>query len=180
MNTKTEYDLPLAIDPDGPGDDSTPYASLDENPVGPVPFANPWHYSKLYNDDDGTVEGFQKPVWVFILVDNVHWSDTPDYDAGRTWSDAPDGTPGEGNYEIDGTQVDTSPEDTSPAGEPTNDIYVVFKPKCDVGPGDESRLKIVGVSGTYNNQILLDGTVVVSDTTAVSPPSTFDAPGIPF
>lgn len=166
VDMKSEYAFGLAMDPDGPGEDSGTDAE-----IGPISFANDWHYSKKYNKD---LEGFEGPVWVFILVDNVHAGGAGDLN----WTDAPPaGTdPGEGNYEIDGDQVE--PEPYGGSGEPTNDVYIVFEPGC-----DKSRMKIVGIEAGYENSILMDGTVIADDVNNANQDThidtIYDAPGIP-
>lgn len=191
VSTQTEYDLPLAIDPDGPDSDSGNVGLGNDNDevhkqdIGKIPFSNPWHYSKLYNDDDGTIEGYQKPVWLFILVDNVHWTEMDgSVDESLNWTDDPSSTPGVGNFERDGSTITPKPYRTPPdgAGEPTNDVYIVFKPVCE--SEGKSKLKVIYVDAGYSNQILMDGEEVVPDTSTLDQRTKlddeeFDAPGIP-
>ena len=166
-----EYAFGLAIDPDGPGSDRTFGNPVDQQRVGPVPLSNDWHHSERF---DRTLHGISPPVWLFVLTDNVHWDTAPAYQGGLNWTDAPPAgrDPGSSAYSVSGSTV--SPIN-DPSTEPTNDVYLLFKPGC-----DGSEVKLIDNFAGYENQILLDGTVVVpdaSDPSAVG--TTFAAPAIP-
>ena len=185
----SRYNFDLAIDPDGPGADD--YAGISEHsPVGPIPLSNQWHYSKQFA---GPIEGLgtgDKPVYLFIMADNVHWNNAPDWpgvanSGDLNWTDpVPDGRdPGADNYEIHGTDFEPHPNSLGPGdGEPTNDVYMLFEPGC-----DQSRLKIVYYQGGYDNSINMQGTEIVANTKNAAPtdPDDIDAapiytaPGIP-
>jgi flagellin-like protein len=188
----------LTIDPDGPGpDNQAPWAPNGLPDVGNISLANDWHYMEAYTTG-GPIEGLEPPVWVFVLTDNVHWGGTP----------PTTGDPGDSNYanwtndtSTFGNPVDkTYTLESGPNGrevqpnskvyyddagnnsdEPTNDIYIVFKPDC-----PSSTLEIVAQQGGYNNTIYLNGERIVNDTNAlgngdnvdVDPARTFEAPGV--
>jgi hypothetical protein len=125
------YEFTLAIDPDGPTSQLG-----DED----FPTTNPWIYIQRY---DRRIEGFDPPVYVIVFPDNVHWN----YD----WQDEPPASiraAMPNAYEIQGGNVVVN----GSAVEPTNDVYMVFKPGC-----TESKFKFISMSGGYNNQILFDG-----------------------
>lgn len=172
VRVASEYDFDLAIDPDGPGPDSDTTASMPSD-IGPIPFSNSWMFSKRLS---GNWNGMNGPLWLFILTDNVHDPNYPTYDGSRNWTDPPAGTPGVGNYQQSGGTV--SPDEDGGVGEPTNDIYILFKPGC-----DRSTLKIIGIAAGYDNSVLMDGTVIVQHVNnghASSIVGTeFTAPGIP-
>ncbi|QGA81668.1 hypothetical protein LC1Hm_0604 [Halomicrobium sp. LC1Hm] len=184
----------LSIDPDGPGPDNQ-HAWADHTlpDVGKISLANDWHYVQAYTEGR-PVEGLEPPVWVFVLTDNVHWDGVPEGSGARgsgnyaNWTDDPDsfGDPVEKTYDLEsgpeGREVDLQDRvlDGDPATEPTNDIYVVFKPDC-----PKSTLKIVAQSGTYENAIYFNDEQIVentadlgNDNTDIEPALTFDAPGV--
>jgi len=126
------YDFTLAIDPDGP---TRQLGSQD------FPATNDWVYVQRY---DRTIEGLSPPVYVIVFPDNVH-------NSGYDWDDEPPDAVREempNAYSIQGDSVVVN----GSAVEPTNDVYMVFKPGC-----SESKFLFVRMSGGYDNQILLDG-----------------------
>jgi len=164
-----DWKFSFEVDPDGPGVDSggRPMFKRDN---GPISTANEWHYMKRYTKP---IEGFEPPVWVIVMTDNVHWKSGTNYDS-YNWTDEPPGEPGIDSYTIDDGDVVPQPG----GSEPTNDVYVVFKPGC-----DGSKLKIVDVSAGYHNQLLVDGKVAVPDTRPYNDdpsklPKTLDAPAV--
>lgn len=180
----------LTIDPDGPGPD--PYygwASSDPPRVNNISLANDWHYVQAYTEGQ-PIEGLEPPVWVFVLTDNVHWDDVPDGSgSSANWSNDPGsfGDPVEKTYDLEsgsnGREVDLQPrvtDDTDDSDEPTNDIYLVFKPDC-----PKSTLKVVAQQGGYENAIYLNDEEIVENTndlgntdTDIDPALSFDAPGV--
>ena len=150
----------LELDPDGPGADT-------HTNVGPMPLSNPWHYVQVYPDTE--IEGMEPPVWVFVMTDNVHRPGVPSGNGALNWSDPPPGDPGTDSYEI----VDNEVQPTPTGSEPTNDIYMVFKPGC-----SGSQIRVVAESADYDNQILMQGSVVVPNTSTVSMGTTLPAPAI--
>lgn len=177
VKVKTNYDFGLAIDPDGSGSDDTLGHDVYKQDIGTVPFSNEWHYSKEYNRE---LNGLGPPVWVFVLVDNVHWRDTGTYDENYNWTDpVPAGeNPGEGTYKIHDHNDSFTARPDEGSGEPTNDIYVAFEPGC-----TQSRMKIVDLDAGYNNTVYMDDTVILNNVTNdhKSPikGTEFTAPGIP-
>jgi len=181
----------LTIDPDGPGpDNGASWAPNGLPDVRNISLANDWHHVEAYTTG-GAVEGLEPPVWVFVLTDNVHWPNVPS-GTSANWT-TPPGTVGESvdkTYTLEsgpnGREVqpistvyyDDAGNNTD---EPTNDIYMVFKPDC-----PSSTLKIVAQQGGYNNTIYLNGERIVNDTNAlgngddvdVDPARTFEAPGV--
>jgi len=115
------------------------------------------------------------------MVDNVHWNDVPDpsahseVPAGQqyNWTDDPPSglAPGENSVTVqsDGTLV----TDSSSSTEPTNDVFLVFKPGC-----EGSRLKFIKNDAGYDNRIYLDGSVIVDDANAATEGQVFTAPGV--
>jgi len=164
VRVQDDYTFDLSIDPQGPGSDS-PGRDTFRDTIGPIPVTNQWHYVRRY---DREVEGLEPPVWVIVMTDNVHWKTGSNYPHSSVnynnynWTDAP---PMEAkqhaaaSYSIDtGGELNLS-SDISDL-EPTNDIYLVFKPRCDA----PSTLKIVEVSAGYHNQIRVNGDVAIEDT----------------
>lgn len=185
----------LTIDPDGPGPD--PYygwASSDPPRVNNISLANDWHHVQAYTEGQ-PIEGLEPPVWVFVLTDNVHWEDVPrGSGTSANWTDDPasvswsgTGNPVEKTYDLEsgsgGRVVDLQDrvtDDSDQSDEPTNDIYLVFKPDC-----PKSTLKVVAQQGGYNNSIYLNDERIVEDTAAlgndntdIDPALSFDAPGV--
>lgn len=181
----------LTIDPDGPGPD--PYygwASADPPRADNISLGNDWHHVEAYTHGE-PIEGLEPPVWVFVLTDNVHWPDVP---SGTSvgWDDSPAsiGYTINGNYSLesgpDGREIRPDSEvyyddiAANRTDEPTNDIYMVFKPDCPT-----SKLRLVAQQGGYNNTIYLNDEMIVEDTadlgnsgTDIDPPLTYDAPGV--
>jgi len=171
---RDEYDFGLAIDPNG-DDIATEHNGPKDLDVGKIPLSNDWHYVERY---DRNVSGLSPPVFVVVMVDNVHWSDVPDATLTNVpsgeyynWTDSPPSglDPGSNSFTVNGGTVETNSTD---ATEPTNDIYFAFKPGC-----DESTLKFIDESAGYDNDIYLKGTKIIDNTNSVSN-STFDAPGV--
>ena len=150
----------LKIDPDGPGADT-------HTNVGPMPLSNPWHYGAVYPDTE--IEGMEPPVWVFVMTDNVHRPGVPSGNGALNWSDPPPGNPGAGSYSISNGQVQPTPS----GSEPTNDIYLVFNPGC-----SGSEIKLVAESAGYDNQITLNGAVVIPNTNTATQNTVISAPAI--
>ncbi len=154
-----EYDFGVSINPDGPG-----------SQVGPVPLSNPWHHVKRYDKD---LEGVEGPVYVMVMTDNVHWNSAPAWaPPGKyNWSDDPPPSrdPGADSYEINGNSLNKTPG----GSEPTNDIYMIFKPGC-----DKSQIKIVGESAGYDNQITIEGNVAIPNTNTVTIGKTYNVSGV--
>lgn len=176
VRVQEDFSFSVGIDPDGPGPDRDFGNDVHERDIGPVPVTNKWHYVRRY---DRRINGYEPPVWVIVMTDNVHWREGTGYD-GYNWTDDPPSSnpePGIDSYTIDGGSV--NPE---PAGsEPTNDIYLVFKPGC-----SESEMQIVDVDAGYDNRIYVNGDVAIEDTfdysrdnaSRVDPPVEIDAPGV--
>lgn len=171
------YAFGLAIDPNG---DSV---ATDGNgghdlALGPISLANEWHHVRKY---DRSLEGVDPPVFVVVMVDNVHWTDVPKPSAHPSvaagtyynWTDDPPAglTTGANSYSIAGSDVVIHPSD--PSTEPTNDVFLLFKPGC-----DRSTVVFLGESAGYANDVYLDGTKVIDDTNAASPGQRFTAPGV--
>jgi hypothetical protein len=145
--------------------------------LGQISLQNDWHYIQRY--DDG-LEGLDGPVFVIVMVDNVHTTNVPDPDLHGSvtdgvyynWTDEPPSglNPGANSYSISGDEV--VPIDTD-ATEPTNDIYIVFQPGC-----DGSRVAFVDESAGYDNQIYLDDTRIIDNTNDDIEGETFDAPAV--
>lgn len=163
---RDEYDLGLSIVPDG------------NDGIGNISLQNDWHYVELY--DEQSVEGLEPPVFVLIVTDNVHVSGVPtddldEVDEGEEFGwddDPPDGlNPGASSFEIDDGELTRTAGGTST--EPTNDLYFVFQPGC-----DSSTLRLVEWYGTNANEIYLGDELIIDDTTSVSTPQSFDAPGV--
>jgi hypothetical protein len=142
----SDYSFTLAIDPDGPN---------SVNGDTDYPTTNPWNYVQRY---DRTVEGLSGPVYVVVFADNV-----------ADWNAEPSGTPGEDAFTVD-TNGDLT---VTPSGsEPTNDLYLIFKPGC-----DESEFKYIDQDAAYNNQVLLDGSELFRSDDA-SEGTTYTGPGV--
>jgi len=166
----SRYEFDLAIDPDGPGTDATYGNDVFKQDIGSVPLSNDWHYSKMY---DHSVEGMGPPVWVYVMTDNVHWR-TANAHPSLNWTDPPPSgaTPGQGTYHLDASDdIVTTP--SQGAGEPTNDLYMVFEPGC-----DGSEVLLVNEEAGYDNWIMMDGEPVIEGTDGESDNS-FSAPAIP-
>jgi len=171
------YAFGLAIEPNG-DNVATDYNGGYDMQLGQISLANRWHYVKLY---DREIEGLEPPVFVVVMVDNVHWADVPDPSAHPevspgerfNWTDAPPSglTTGADSYSLNGGTIVT---DSSSATEPTNDVFLVFKPDC-----EESTLKFIEQNAGYANRIYLNDTVIVDDASTASPDQTFSAPGVP-
>jgi len=154
----------------------------DDDSIGNVSLSNEWHHVKLYNEE---IEGFEPPVFVMMLVDNVHQSGVPPgYADEYGWDDAPpsDLTIGEDAYEVNGGDVAFTPAGAGDATEPTDDLLLVFKPGC-----DGSDLRLIGVEAGYENKVYLDGEEIIDDTSKYNglglpgddqDPRNFSAPGV--
>ena len=126
-----DYEFTLAIDPDGP---NSVNGDVD------FPTTNPWVYVERFGR---TVEGLGPPAYVVVFADNVgsvsDWRTEPSESERAEMADS---------FELDGGTVKV----TASGVEPTDDVYMVFEPGC-----SESRFKFLRMQGSYNNQILLDG-----------------------
>lgn len=169
------YAFGLAIDPNGDAVATDSNGDNDEN-VPKIPLSNKWHYVEVY--DTKSVEGFEPPVFVAVMVDNVHWTDVPDPDSHSEvsegtyydWDDDPPFDVGRDSFEVvDGAVVTY---DTS-ATEPTNDVFLVFKPGC-----DQSRFKIVAESAGYDNEIYFEDEKIVDNTNDIDTDKVYTASGV--
>jgi len=172
-----EYAFDLSIVPNG-DDVATDHTGSRDANIGNVSLTNEWHYVQLHHEE---VEGLEPPVFVIVMVDNVHWEDAPHQDHHAAvssgdyynWSDAPPAgvTTGADSYEID--DGDLQPKTTT-ATEPTNDVFIVFKPGC-----DQSTLILSEVEAGYENDVYMGEERIVDDTSSASVPQTFpDAPAV--
>jgi flagellin-like protein len=171
------YAFGMAVDPNGDSV-ATDFNGGNDIQLGKVSLANRWHYVKLY---DREIEGLEPPVFVMVLVDNVHWTDVPDpaahpeVPAGQqyNWTDAPPAglTTGADSYTLNDGTIDPN---SVPATEPTNDVFMVFKPGC-----ESSTLRFIENTAGYSNRIYLNDTVIIDDASTASPGQTFSAPGVP-
>lgn len=163
-----KWNFKMEINPDGPGGDSGGRPMFKQK-IGTIPTTNEWHYMRRYTKP---IEGFEPPVWVIVMTDNVHWQSGTNYN-GLNWTDEPPGEPGKNSYYVNGNDVVMTPG----GSEPTNDIYIVFKPGC-----SKSKLKIIGVSAGYTNRIYVNDKVAVPNTKpyndASKTPKTLDAPAV--
>jgi flagellin-like protein len=137
------YEFTLAIDPDGPTDQVG-----DQD----FPTTNPWVYIQRY---ERSIENLSPPVYVVVFPDNVHWN--------YQWDNQPPASVRDSMptaYSIDNSgNVNVN---ATGGNEPTNDVYMVFKPGCSA-----SKFKFISMAGGYNNQILFDGTEMFrTDTTS--------------
>ena len=171
--TGERYAFGLSIVPNG---NSVAYDSNGDNDqnLGKISLANGWHHIKKY---DKEIEGVEPPVFVVVMVDNVHWEDIPDPSAHASvsgqynWTDEPPSglDPGANSYDINGNSIDPNPG----GSEPTNDVYMLFKPGC-----DESTVIFLENNAGYENDVYLDGTKVIDDASSASEDETFSAPGV--
>lgn len=146
---RSQYEFTLKI---GPDEDAATYEDVDNE----VPVTNEWHYVQRYNR---TVEGLQPPVYVIVLADNADYDDSPeDGEVVKSYEIEDDGT--------------LNPTPTS-ENEPTNDIYMVFRPGC-----DESKLKFIAESAGYSNTIILGEEVIIQDTNDATEGKTYTAGGV--
>lgn len=167
------YAFGLAIDPNGPNV-ATDYNGGHDVDVPRISLANEWHYVEQYTRP---VAGFEPPVFVAVMVDNVHWTDVPDpshpaVPAGTyfDWDDEPPYAVGADAFEIDADGTVTP----TPAGsEPTNDVYLAFKPGC-----EESQFRFVAETAGYANEIYLDDEKIIDDTNAMTDGAVYTAPGV--
>jgi hypothetical protein len=149
--TDPDYDFTLGIDPDGPN-----------SVLGDRDFqsTNGWVYVQRY---DRTIEGLSPPVYVVVFPDNV--GSVSEWEAGPTDAERADMV---WAYDRSGGDISVN----GSAIEPTNDVYMVFKPGC-----DNSQVKFLAMSGSYNNQILIDGTPAFR-TNDASSGQIYQAPGV--
>jgi flagellin-like protein len=171
------YAFGLSIDPNGRR------VAYDETgdegqQLGKISLSNEWHHVQLYTNR--SIEGFEPPVFVIVLVDNVHWAEAPDPshhseidDTYYNWTTEPPDIPlGSNAYSLDGPRLDPQSKDNET--EPTNDVFMVFKPGC-----EESNLRLITQTAGYHNQIYLGDESIVDD--ASEPDNwneTFEAPGV--
>ena len=144
-----KYDFTLSIDPDGPSsvNGNTRYSTT-----------NSWNYIERY---DRTVEGLGPPVYVVVFADNVgDWSSEPTESDLQGMADS---------FTVDGSG-NVSP--TPGGSEPTNDVYMVFKPGC-----TQSQFVYIDKSAAYDNHIYLDDNLLFIDSNT-SPGQTFTGPGV--
>jgi len=170
------YAFGLAIEPNGDSVAGDATGSKDMN-LGPISLGNEWHYVKQY---DREVAGLEPPVFVVVMVDNVHWENAPkasahpEVDAGDyyNWTDSPPTglDIGSGAFSVaDGGSINPTPS----GSEPTNDAYLVFKPGC-----DGSKFVFVDETAGYDNRIYLGGTEIISNTNTATKGTVFSAPGV--
>jgi hypothetical protein len=176
------YAFGLGLDPDGAntfgsGEIVGSNSSID---FGPISMANRWHYVEQY---DREVEGLEPPVFVVVMTDNVHMydrphpSEHPEINASEeyNWTDAPpDGFVPENtrlSFDVDPDgNMTTSSEDVS---EPTNDVFLVFKPGC-----TESSFKFISEEVSYNNDVYLNDTMIIDNVNTATTGTVFAAPGV--
>ena len=172
---RDEYDFRLGIEPNGDDEASDNNGDNDEN-LDEISLQNEWHHIERF---DRELEGVEPPVFLIVMVDNVHWTDVPDPSLGPVpsgqyynWTDSPPGglNPGADSFNINGDDVEPVNEDRT---EPTNDIYVLFKPGC-----DQSEVVFIDESAGYDNRIYQDGSVVIDNTNDASIGESFTAPGL--
>jgi len=154
VRVQPDFTFGIEIDPDGPTDDGFSPSNSYAEDVGTIPVTNQFHYIRKY---DKPVEGFSPPVWVIVMTDNVHMKGNAN---GLNWTDDPDKAYGKDAYDLasTGSGNEIVPK-TGSSTEPTNDIYMVFKPGC-----SGSKLKIIDVVAGYHNRIYINGQIAVSDT----------------
>jgi FlaG/FlaF family flagellin (archaellin) len=154
-----DYSFDISIDPDGP--DSV---KGDRD----IPATNPWNIVYRY---DRTVEGLEAPVYVITFADNVGSCcglQDASYDSEPP-SDLREETTENFEVESDGNldiQAARGPE-------PTDDTWIVFQPGC-----EESTFKFAGEAAGYDNQILLDGEVIIPNTNTATDGEEFTADGV--
>lgn len=173
VRVQPDFTFGIEIDPDGPSPDG--FGSSHVSDVGKIPVTNQFHYIRRY---DKAVEGLEPPVWVIVMTDNVHKTGNAN---GLNWTDDPDKAYGKDAYSLSSTGSGHDIVLEPSGSEPTNDIYMVFKPGC-----SGSTLEIIDVSAGYNNRIYINGNVAVQDTydystynsAASSTPVTLSAPGV--
>lgn len=185
---RDEYDFGLSIEPNG---DSVAYDNSNGDNgmnLGKISLQNEWHYIERY---DREVAGVEPPVFVIVMVDNVHRTNVPNRgdhasvpdsyspasdpvdDVQYNWTDdPPEGlNPGEDSFSVDGSgNVDV---DDSTSTEPTNDVFIAFQPGC-----DQSKVVFIKNSAGYNNRIYLEDTVIIEDARDADPGDTFTAPPV--
>jgi hypothetical protein len=172
------YAFGLSIVPNG-DDPAVDYSGSKTKNLGKISLANPWHHVRLY--EGGQLEGLEPPVFVMVMVDNVHWEHAPDpakhsevsYGDYYNWTDdPPDGlTLGENAYTISGGGINFDTDDTT---EPTDDVFMLFKPGC-----DESTVLFVGQDAGYTSEIYLEGTEIIDNTNDNDNwDKTFSVPGV--
>jgi|GEM_PF-2048130 len=176
VRVQPEFTFGIEIDPNDPTNDKFSLSDSYAEDVGKIPVTNQFHYIRKY---DKPVEGFSPPVWVIVMTDNVHNRTNAN---GLNWTDDPSKAYGKNAYTIHstGSGNEINPI-TGSSTEPTNDIYMVFKPGC-----SGSRLKIIDVVAGYNNRIYVNGQVAVSDTydysdfngSRTDPPVELSAPAV--
>ena len=185
---RDEYDFGLSIEPNG---DSVAYDNSNGDNgmnLGQISLQNDWHYIERYDREVAGVEG---PVFVIVMVDNVHRTNVPNRgdhesvddsyspasdpvdDVQYNWTDdPPEGlNPGEDSFDVesDGT-VDP---DSVPSTEPTNDVFIAFQPGC-----DQSKVVFIKNTAGYNNRIYLEDTVIIEDASTAVSGDTFTAPPV--
>ncbi|WP_436932421.1 hypothetical protein [Halosimplex halobium] len=175
VRVQPDFTFGIEIDPDGPGPDRTLGNDVHKRNIGTIPVTNQWHYIRKY---DKPIEGLSPPVWVIVMTDNVHWKSVG---GGLNWTDDPTGAPGSDAYSISSTGSGNDLVLEPSGSEPTNDIYMLFKPGC-----SGSTLKILDVSAGYHNRIYVNDRVAVPDTYTYSrynpsrtdPPVELSAPAV--
>jgi len=174
VRVQPEFTFGIEIDPDGPGADSTHGHPVSKQNIATIPVTNQWHYIRKY---DKKIEGLSPPVWVIVMVDNVHWKGSGGAPV-ENWTDDPMGAPGKNSYTLTstGSGHKLNPISTT-ATEPTNDIFMVFKPGC-----SGSKLRLVNVEAGYTNRIYINDKVAIADTSTYDPdsntPVTLNAPAV--
>ncbi|ELZ24953.1 hypothetical protein C475_11970 [Halosimplex carlsbadense 2-9-1] len=174
VRVQPDFTFGIEIDPDGTGSDDTLGNDVHKQDIGTIPVTNQWHYIRRY---DKPIEGLSPPVWVIVMTDNVHWK-LDDAGGDLNWTDDPTRAYGSDAYSIkdtgSGNDLKLEPDDS----EPTNDIYMVFKPGC-----SGSKLKVIDVDAGYHNKVYINDQVAIPDTapydSGTKPtPKLLNAPGV--
>ncbi len=179
---RDDYNFGLSINPNGTGNAAAPGNGTRH--IGKVSLQNPWHHVEVY--EDKSIEGLEPPVFVIVMVDNVHYGDIPkpsnhesvDPDKYYNWTDDPPSglDPGEDAFNITTNSSGVNkviPRDSNDDEyEPTNDVYIVFQPGC-----EQSTVKFVNESAGFDNEIYKDGELVIPNTNDATEGQTFSAPG---
>jgi len=174
------YAFGLALDPKGDHTWSSSDIVGTSNNVdfAPIPLSNRWHYVEQY---DREIEGLEPPVFLVVMVDNVHWYNRPEQGLHASisgeynWTDAPpDGfvtgnTPASFNIDDDGNVNVISTQ----ASEPTDDVFLVVKPGC-----DQTRVKFVKELTGFDNDVYFQGSKIIDDVQTTSYPKEITGPGV--
>lgn len=134
--------------------------NLHQNGNTVVPASNPWNVVYRY---DRTVEGLDEPVYIVVFADNVDFSDTPTQNLQEETLDA---------FSVDeGGNVDIEPH---PNGvEPTEDVWVAFKPGC-----DQSKFMYLGEETAGDHSVMLNGATMIPSTDSTPTGTIYTADGV--